>query len=377
VKRKDKMLTRNLYDLQEVKASLIYSMLIRKLRESLFWAQEILASECGWELGEVLIEFWLQYCCPYDMTLPVAIKALEYDGDMDKKFVAVMMRLLDAQTGENKLLEIYVEGFYTYPFPCYKFRPKKEDIPFGKTLAEKSGIPAGISLKIRDALQKGQVSRAWHIAFHGNKDQHFDVGKLIPLLAEDIPAKTIDCLLELSGIVEYKIHAYIACFLMIGLSDAEKARAKKKTDIETDNIPGLMLSVSSWLKKQGKRSARVHAIEQRALYGLGSKAELTDLYNIYPRLAEATPFWQRIVAGYDLADDTKKEEFYDTWFPNDIPDEWSLEDQQMSHRTNKIESEDDPLAYLTVFYRKFRKSRRVGAYKKLVLGRDFRNLDVS
>ena len=116
---KEKMLTRNLYDLQEVKASLAYALLVRKLRESLFWAQEILASECGWELGDVLIRFWLQYCCPYDMTLPVAIKMLDYEGDMDKKIIDVIMRLISAQTGENKIMEIFVEGFNKYPFPCY------------------------------------------------------------------------------------------------------------------------------------------------------------------------------------------------------------------------------------------------------------------
>jgi hypothetical protein len=138
-----------------------------------------------------------------------------------------------------------------------------------------------------------------------------------------------------------------------------------------------MLSVASWFKKQGKRSARIHAIEPRALYGLEKKAELKELYDIYPRLQDATPFWQRIIAGYDLTDDNRKEEFYETWFPNDIPDEWSLEDQQMSHRVNGKEAEDDPLKFLEIFYRKFRKSRRAGAYKKLVLGRDFRNMEVS
>jgi hypothetical protein len=370
------MLTRNLYDLQEVKASLAYALLVRKLRESLFWAQEILASECGWELGDVLIRFWIQYCCPYDMTLPVAIKGLDYDGDMDKKTITVIMRLIGAQTGENKVLEIFVEGFNKYPFPCYKMKEKKEDVPLGKSLAEKSGIPADICLQIRNALKKGQVSRAWHIAY-----RKFTVNKgiveLIPLLADGVPKKTIDCLLELSTVPQFEYHSYIACFLLIGLNEAEKAKALKKIDVEMDCVPGLMLSVTSWIKKQGKRTARVHSIETKALYGLETKAELNELYDIYPCLKNATPFWQRISAGYDLSDDDKKEEFYDTWFPNDIPDEWSLEDQQMSHRVNGAEPEDDPLKFLEVFYRKFRKSRRVGAYKKLVLGRDFRNLDVS
>ena len=371
------MLTRNLYNLQEVKASLAYAMLVRKLRESLFWAQEILASECGWELGDVLIHFWLQYCCPYDMTLPVAIKALDYEGDMDTAIIAVIMRLIQAQTGENMIMEIFVEGFNRYPFPNYKVKPTKENATFARQLSEKSGIPALICLEIWNALEKGEVSRAWHIAFQQGKGKEGAVADIIPLLAEGVPAKTIDCLLELSNILEYKVHSYIACFLLIGLSKTEKIKARKKTEIEYDNIPGLMLSVSSWFKKQGKRSARVHAIETRALYGLETKAELQELYDIYPQLKDATPFWQRIIAGYDLTDDNKKEEFYETWFPNDIPDEWSLEDQQMSHRLNGKEAEDDPLKFLEIFYRKFRKSRRAGAYKKLVLGRDFRNMEVS
>jgi len=54
-----------------------------------------------------------------------------------------------------------------------------------------------------------------------------------------------------------------------------------------------------------------------------------------------------------------------------------LEDQQASHRLNGTEPEDDPLKFLEIFYRKFRKSSRAGAYKKLELGRDFRNLNVS
>ena len=49
----------------------------------------------------------------------------------------------------------------------------------------------------------------------------------------------------------------------------------------------------------------------------------------------------------------------------------------MSHRLNGKDAEDDPLKFLEIFYRKFRKSRRAGAYKKLVLGRDFRNMEVS
>jgi hypothetical protein len=51
-------------------------------------------------------------------------------------------------------------------------------------------------------------------------------------------------------------------------------------------------------------------------------------------------WWRRIVTkngfketdeGIEVPDDDDYEDFYDLHFPDDIPDEWSLQDQQKSH----------------------------------------------
>jgi len=359
------MLTRNLYDLEEVKATLKYSLLVGKLRESIFWAQEILASECGWELGGVLIRFWIEYCCPNDFFIPVKIRRLDFDGDMDKDIVAIIMRLCACKK-QNLVMEIVVEGFASYPWPCYRINPNKKQLLEASDRATVCGLAPLDCFKITQALAKGYASRAWHIADRLPVD---NVRKLLRLITCAREIVVINCLIDLSEMEGFRRISLAACCIILADVDGFQ------TDVEYSDIPGLMMSAASWIKKQGKRQGRIFDIEKRALYGLKEKADIRNLRDIYPHLKTATPFWQRIIAGYDMTCDTAKEKFYDTWFPNDIPDEWSLEDQQKSHRAASASLETDPLAFASLFYRLLRKSRCAGRYKKIMLGKDFRNMD--
>ena len=359
------MLTRNLYDLEEVKATLTYSLLIGKLRESIFWAQEILASECGWELGGVLIRFWIEYCCPNDFFIPLKIRRLDFDGDMDKDIIAIIMRLVACKKS-NRVMEIIVEGFASQPWPNFRVNPNKEELLEATDKANVCGLDPLNCYKITQALAKGRASRAWHIADRSPVD---GVRKLLRLITCAREKLVIDCLVDLSETEGFRRLSLAACCII--LADVDSFR----TDVEYGDIPGLMMSATSWIKKQGKRQGRIYDIEKKALYGLKQKADIRHLYDIYPHLVTATPFWQRIIAGYDITCDDAKEKFYDTWFPNDIPDEWSLEDQQKSHRAASFALETDPLAFASTYYWNLRKSRNVGRYKKIMLGKDFRNMD--
>ena len=356
------MLTRNLYDLEEVKAILTYSLLIGKTRESLFWAQEILASECGWELGGVLISFWIHYCCPNDFFLPVKIRKMDFDGDMDEQIAAIIMRLAACKK-TNSVMEIIVDGFATHPFPNYDIMPNKQELIKARTEAKICGLTPLQCFKITQALEKGRASRAWHIA---SRCDLVGVGKLIRHITCAREKPVVDCLIDLSDNEGFcRISLVASCIILADIPG-------QTTIVEYGDIPGLMLSVRSWIKKQGQRQGRIYSIDKKALYSVG-KADIRQLYDIYPNLLRATPFWQRIVAGY-TTDDSSKEMFYDTWFPDDIPDEWSLEDQQKSHRSGFVK-EDDPLQFAAVYYRHVRNSTLAGRYKKNMLGKDFRNMD--
>ena len=65
----------------------------------------------------------------------------------------------------------------------------------------------------------------------------------------------------------------------------------------------------------------------------------------------ATPFWHSVVKEFQIRrqedeliflDDETLERFYATYFPNDIPDEWSAEERRKSHPFPKINLLENP-----------------------------------
>lgn len=104
-----------------------------------------------------------------------------------------------------------------------------------------------------------------------------------------------------------------------------------------------------WTANTGRRNARVHAIPSAALHQGTTRGRLSSAYtNIGdvrdpgPLLLSGCHFWRTVSAAlymhYDsehdhliFPDDDVLEAFYSTYFPDDIPDEWSLADQHKSH----------------------------------------------
>jgi hypothetical protein len=103
---------------------------------------------------------------------------------------------------------------------------------------------------------------------------------------------------------------------------------------------------SLWPTLKG-RKARLHAIPLEALHQdttrgsmLTKYTNITDLREPILLLPTACAFWRRVTAeaGFKTGDDEVEipedemyETFYDLYFPDDIPDEWSAADQQKSH----------------------------------------------
>jgi hypothetical protein len=104
-----------------------------------------------------------------------------------------------------------------------------------------------------------------------------------------------------------------------------------------------------WTEQLGRRAARKWPIPPEALHpettrgGLEFKyTNLMEVYDPVQLMGEACMFWRKQLLAYQIEvdeednsvafpDDDTFERFYDTYFPDDIPDEWSLDDQQKSH----------------------------------------------
>ena len=358
-------LTRNLYRLAEVKASLIFCLVNGKTKSALFWCEEILASECGWILGEVFIQSWIWYACPYDVTLIYDIRNADYDCDVDDSLIQIVMRLTAAiQKGERNVIQTLTSGLRTHP-TGYTRKPMD---PIEQKKTEIHHI-------LSDAACRGLGNRMWYYLSR-NLDFAPNLGLLVRGTKKEkkILRMAVQTLIDLSAHDPYKLPALAACCLIISCrSDKRKIICKK---LDFDGVPNHRLSIASWLAKQGKRSGRIFDVEPVGILGLRKQSSMQEIWDIYPALKEATPFWKRITEAYDLADDSSRESFYDTWFPNDIPDEWSLDDQKKSH--GDATSSLSCRKYSELYFRPFVKSKYFGLYLSLAEKQsdflDFKNL---
>jgi hypothetical protein len=98
-----------------------------------------------------------------------------------------------------------------------------------------------------------------------------------------------------------------------------------------------------WNKLLGTK-ARVYSIPQSALYGRTLRGRMrweqttvSYLNNIEPHLI-GCPFWEEAISEYGTVESTilwnsdeDREAFYQRYFPDDIPDEWTKSEKAKSH----------------------------------------------
>jgi hypothetical protein len=83
-------------------------------------------------------------------------------------------------------------------------------------------------------------------------------------------------------------------------------------------------------------------IKREAIYGLSERGQMSKSEStvgeirghiVKTLINQGTPYWSQALAMYD---EQEPEEFYIKYFPNDIPDEWSLEKQLRTHGVGSL-----------------------------------------
>jgi len=124
-------------------------------------------------------------------------------------------------------------------------------------------------------------------------------------------------------------------------------RYKGEPDIEANKAKWTL-----WNSMIGRRKARIYAIPDAALTPATTRGSLltkytniADIREPVGLLSEGCKFWQGALqaAGITTTDETVSfpndevlEKFYEEFFPDDIPDEWSAVDQQKSHGRGRL-----------------------------------------
>ena len=351
-------LSRHFYSLDEVQAALLYTTSRYNPSESLFWCQEMLLSGCVGEAISTLFQSWLWNTGPTRLQwLIEAWKTLASDELSEDDILLNTYRLatIHHSQRDTSLWNILV---LTSQNP--------DEMPDTITRKSPTVYPSSDEKELYfiRAIFQGKAQSAWWITQFIDTDR---VWTLLYWYTENIHTKYKDqytiCLEALKGyekLLGYQTPEYdamvraCAVFMMcLDPNTQEQSFKPLLNEIDKSNAQTL----NELDAAVGRRERRVYSIPSACLYGTTqrgcskwSQHNFTQLYNVEKYLI-GCPFWDEVLAEYaEVSDegdikwlnDDKLEEFYEKYFPDDIPDEWSKKDQLKSHGDGVLGPKDKP-----------------------------------
>jgi hypothetical protein len=300
-------LTRHLYELDEV-TSALQTCLWKHWPRAHFWLWELIQSE-EYDLALTSLQnTWILYGSPFDARILTEDQPADQDA-----WIALLRRVEIAITHTQKDAVFYM-------------------------------LQRTDEVELSDPVTKGNFATLIKAACSENKRR-----LALRLLKE---AKTVLTDDEIDTCIgsEYDSEDPEMRIGLQAMAVLAQCPTTIQPEIEKDTImPCIKRAWNLWIPLVGTRKARIYEIPTEALTQVTTRGSLSTRYtNIgelrdpVPSLFEGCAWWRGqlevIGAKQDeetgavlFPSDNALEEFYATHFPDDIPDEWSMEDQLKSH----------------------------------------------
>lgn len=362
------MLTRHLYRYDEVRAALLWCIVSRRTTEGLFWAQELLDSGCHTELFQTLFEGWLW---------SVGISRLEWfrqfwllfeKSDVNEEELLLLVNsLLRLPTRDSTTLQLLLRG-PTQSVERLPPTPKTE--LFLSTVATITNTP--LKQNLVRCFRLGKATTAWILACQllreEGEDAWWEFLSRIELVSQGCPS-TRQCFEGFRGACDSLFpedeSIRLACqATAIGFLCLSSSKQTKSIYV----LPEVLIDshsascLAEWKSLEGRRKRRVYTPPSDCLHWMTSrgcnpytKTTLKEVRNLSIDVLreKGCPFWQEVLDERNpWQNDDAFEEFWDTYFPDDIPDEWSLEDQKKSHGSGVLRPTEEA-SFSKLVYRWF------------------------
>jgi hypothetical protein len=199
-------------------------------------------------------------------------------------------------------------------------------------------VPVGCSdevLYLYRALYQGKACSALQMVKRFTRET---VWSLLKEYGANVSVEYAACFMILENyetLLGYKSDAYdtvILCMAVLMLCLSDK---KRSVSCMQRVIPSRMLTIPI-----GTKAARMYSVPFAALYGTKRGLSLCSEYHIHglydiEKAIKGCPFWDSLLKEYQRqgkwVSDDAMESFYEEYFPDDIPDEWSKEEKMKSH----------------------------------------------
>jgi hypothetical protein len=297
------MLTRHFYELDEVCYALLDCLRFKKTDEAIFWGRELMLSGEYEELTKTMVQGWIMYLGVLRIDwLDAWFQTTISDNDK----LSLIAEFCTIDRGTKKKMSVCALTFW---------------------IAGRGLCPEASEMRIMMALQENDP-----ICFYWFMGSVYDKKPtaVLDLVKTYVDEPSIFDSLSLAISMKQSIHMRVllsVCAVQLLCMESYPERF-----VISDSR---RLLVSDLLSKWtvGYRSSRVYTINALPL---GYKRVLASSL-CCPALQlmdKGTAFWQTVKAL--IVDDDSLESMYETYFPDDIPDEWSLIDRAKSH-PNKLD----------------------------------------
>lgn len=325
--------------------ALRWSMRRGRIKESLFWALELLDSELEDRLRDELYSIWVWY---FGIGCLAALPLLSNDT------------LLDVVNGLTRVAPQRCDrsGLALLLYACQD--TKEPDRPsFFHHLQEQKY--SDLEQAFVYALYQGKSRLAFDLScpLWSTPSKVYELLQVVQTKKHNNPSLAeILTLLEFNESLETPVTRAVA----IAAVCLDRKRLKSSLQPLTLTLPKeVQESLSEWRLVEGRRHRRVFPIPPECLYmktarGNISNKETTisNIYAINDLTVGGCPFWERVLEEEaPWLGDERKECFWELYFPDDIPDEWSKEDQEKSHGRGSLINNEVPsiLKYIDRWFR--------------------------
>jgi len=316
------MLSRHLYRIDEVKACCYYSLLKRNYREALFWSMELCDSLCSAELLEIMMRAWFYGGASYVVLVDLIMLMKK-----DEISVEEILPFVGALCASEK------DASVLYLLACGSADWEKQPDTFAFRMV-------GNSAEV-EAIKQRKVLFAWTL---------LRCQWSWPLILGLTTSKTRPLVELLKEQTEFVWESRAAALLLIcGLGNTKAARYHVDEKL-----------VAEWSELEGRRARRQFRIRPEACLAVTERSKMerntTNIEEIREPLTalHGSPYWDTIAAEFGgwkpiYKNDASKEAFYDLYFPDDIPDEWSASDQEKSHGRGFLTEDNEKRLFMSLY----------------------------
>uniref|UniRef100_A0A6C0AP60 Uncharacterized protein n=1 Tax=viral metagenome TaxID=1070528 RepID=A0A6C0AP60_9ZZZZ len=324
--------------MDEVLSSLRWSIITHNLTDTAFWTIELFESNLIQECIELLETIWL-YHIGFGSWFALRLILYTYEaGDINQaNLLAITCAFAKRRLCDSTVFHLLLRG---------AIANKKPWVPAFPHTTEYHTVQQAVL----DCLKRGKLQEAWLLGRALTEEEQWT---LLEGMANELGRS--DELLVLKELRECRQESLASSYILVSLDHISWMQSQEVMD---NTIPREVQSaIEEWnaldLSKSMRKRRAIKPKPEALL--LTARSKQTPYESSEPQIQDGllhalrdSEYWSGILEPYMNGDKWKtqrhKELFYDTHFPQEIPDEWSLADREQSHGRGLGKSEEQARA---------------------------------